>query len=180
MNRHTAWPASIIGALVLISVLLFILLHLSRTVYPVNMDMRYMAGYQTVDKNYDAIVASQNAFDSSYSVQISTNRHSEGDIEIADIRGDIHHFEHAFTMGKNRFSVEIVDKDGKVASDLMVTALISRMDTDLYDQTLEGKFANNRYEFGAFEIANEGRYKILIRANKDDKTGFFDKTVYAR
>lgn len=178
--KDKIWPASIVASLVFIATLLFILLQLSRTVYPVNMDMQYMSDYQTVDKNYDAIVASQSSFDAAYRLAITTNTHSQKPIEVADIRGNIHQYEHGFTIGKNRFTVEIVEKNGKVASDLIVSALISRMDTDKFDQKAEAKFKNGRYELGPFVITNEGRYKILVRATKDEQTGYFSKTVYAK
>lgn len=180
MNRHTVWPASIIGALIFISIALFILLHLSRTVYPVNMDMQYMLNYQTVDKNYDAIVAAQNSFNEKYRFNIVTNKHAVDPVEVVDIRGNVHHFEHAFIMGKNRFFVELTDKAGVAVSDMNLTTLISRMDTDEYDQTLEARFVKGRYEFGPFEITNEGRYKILVRAIRGDEIGFFDKAIYAK
>lgn len=180
VDRHTVWPASIVGALILIASLLFLLLHLSRTVYPVNMDMMYMQGYQQVNKSYDQIVASQKDFDSSFEVSIVTNKHSLTPIEVPHFRDGVQYFEHGLTLGKNRFFVELKDKNGAVYKNANITALISRMDTDEFDQKLEAKFVNGRYEFGAFVIDHEGRYKIIVQVVADGKTGFFEKSSFAK
>lgn len=183
LNRHSVWPASIVGALVIMFVLLFTLLQLSRTVYPVNMDMRYMQGYQQVDKSYDRIVAEQHRFESAYKAELITHRHSQELIEVPHFRYGIQQYEHGLTMGKNHFYLTLTDVANAGIENAKTTASISRFDTDAYDQTVEGRYdaAAKRYEFGPVTLDHEGRYKIVIRIETaDGMTGFVEKGVFAR
>lgn len=182
-DRHSVWPTSIVVALFVMFALLFTLLQLSRTVYPVNMDMRYMQDYQHVDSTYDNIIAAQHKFESAYTAEIITHKHADAPIEVPHFRDGSRFYEHGFTMGKNRFYLELTALNGAVAADATVSALVSRFDTDEFDTKLTGRFdaENNRYEFGPFELDHEGRYKIMIRIDTaDGLTGFVDKGVFAR
>lgn len=183
IDRHTLWPASIVGALIIMAILLFTLLQLSRTVYPVDMDMRYMQGYQKVDKTYDEIIAHQRQFEAAYQAQIITHRHSDTPIEVPHFRDGIREYEHGLTMGKNRFYLSLNDQQGKSVADAKVLALVSRFDTDDFDQNVQGAFdaKSGRYEFGPFDLSREGRYKIQVRIDlAEGLTAFVEKGVFAR
>ncbi|MGE4294861.1 MAG: hypothetical protein AB7E49_04080 [Campylobacterales bacterium] len=183
LNRHTVWPISIVGALIVMFVLLTTLLQLSRTVYPVNMDMRYMQGYHQVDKSYDQIVADQQRFDAAYRATLITHRHSETPIEVPHFRYGIQQYEHGLTLGKNHFYLQLHNHAAQPVKDAQVSALVSRYDTDEFDQTLQGRYdeKEQRYVFGPALIDHEGRYKVIVRIQSaDGLTGYVEKGVFAR
>lgn len=73
---------------------------------PVEMDTFYMEKYQKVDQNINEIMELQEKFNAKYDLRYSTE---------------------SFVMGKNSFSIKLLDKEnGKEIENAKVTLLLSR------------------------------------------------------
>ena len=182
LTRHHGWPLGILGALILITSLLTLLFYISRTSHPVEMDTMFMSDYQAVNTGYDEIVASREAFDKLFDAEIITHQHSAEPIVLNHVQwGDIA-YDHALTIGTNRFYVTLTDKAGNPVKDAQLEALVTRYDTTAKDVTPAVRYdeTQNNYHFGPFETIREGRYKIFVRITADGKIGHLEKSVFAR
>ncbi|GHV04194.1 hypothetical protein AGMMS50229_05030 [Campylobacterota bacterium] len=183
MAARSKVPFVIIGVLLLMFIALITLLVLSRTIYPVQIETRYMQSYQGVDKSFNQISGDRAKFDALYAAQIATHLHSPEPIAVADTRGGSQNYEHGFTIGTNRFEVVLTDAGAHAVSDATVTGFVSSFHTSDYDQTITLTYepAQKRYQTQAFEIAAAGRYKITVLVRTaDGNSAFFEKAVFAK
>ncbi len=182
LTRHHGWPLGILGALIFIATMLLILLYLSRTSHPVELDRMFMSDYQEVNVGYDEFVAKQEAFDERFKAELITHQHSPEPIIVNHVRWGELEYDHALSIGTNRFYVELRDHDGNTVTDATLQALVSRYDTAAEDVYPDVRFDERagHYHFGPFETISAGRYKIFVRIEADGEVGHLEQSVYAR
>lgn len=183
MNRQKghAWPLSIIGIFVVLSIMLFGILYISLR-SPIHSENIFQMGYQDVDKGFNDIHAAQLAFDSTYNVTITTPKLSAEPIETMRANGEKVYFDHGFSLnGENRFTIQIKDKSGKAVDNAAMSLLLTRFETSEFDKKVAVlPDTDGIYKSKPFTIAHPGRWKIVAKVAIGDKTGFFEHDVFAR
>ncbi|MDR0762421.1 MAG: FixH family protein [Campylobacteraceae bacterium] len=151
------WPHGIIISLLLI-VCACIYTIVEAVKYPVEMDTYYFDTKQNVDRNYDKIKAAQEAFDKKYIVSFEVNGGN----------ANLH------TVGNNDIRVVINDKEGKCDFDADVKLLLTRPETNRYNQnlTLSG-IEKCRWFFTPFSIEIIGRWQFQTKVTIGEDVGFF-------
>lgn len=127
---------------------------------PVEMDTFYMEKYQKVDQNINEIMELQEKFNAKYDLRYSTE---------------------SFVMGKNSFSIKLLDKEnGKKIENAKVTLLLSRPETNKDNKEMKpSKIENGNYIFDVIEILKPGRWQILTKIEIGEFKGYSKYEVYA-
>lgn len=127
---------------------------------PVEMDTFYMEKYQKVDQNINEIMELQEKFNAKYDLRYSTE---------------------SFVMGKNSFSIKLLDKEnGKEIENAKVTLLLSRPETNKDNKEMKpSKIENGNYIFDVIEILKPGRWQILTKIEIGEFKGYSKYEVYA-
>lgn len=180
-RKGHAWPLSIIIIFIFLSLMLFGILYISLR-SPIHTENMFQMGYQEVDKGFNDIHAAQLAFDADYDVMIMTPKLSVAPVETMRANGEKVYFDHSFTLnGENQFSVQVKDKAGNAIDKADISLLLTRFETSEYDKEIKVlPIKNGDYKSEPFTIAQEGRWKIVAKVAIGDKTGFFERDVYAR
>ncbi|MDR3177450.1 MAG: FixH family protein [Campylobacteraceae bacterium] len=156
-NRNY-WPHGIIISLLLI-VCACVYTIVEAVKYPVELDTYYFDSKQNVDRNYDKIKASQEAFDKKYTVFFETNGGRGFTIR---------------TDGDNEVRVVINDKEGKCDIDADVKMLLTRPQTNKYNQNLTFSHTEKcRWFFSTFNIETIGRWQFQAKITIGEDVGFF-------
>jgi len=128
---------------------------------PVQMDSFYFEKYQQVDENINTIKKAQVAFDKNFKINYKTQKFS--------------------TSKPNSFEMSIVNlKNKKLIKDAKITLMITRPDTNKYNQEFNLNFAKD----GVFRVENIhvsllGRWQILTKIQIKKYTSFNKYEVYA-
>ena len=128
---------------------------------PVQMDSFYLEKYQQVNENINEIRAKQKVFEENYALESKTIK---------------------FTMGEsNSFKMSIKNiKDKSIVQDAQITLLISRPDSNDYNQEFILKNAKNGvFIFDGIKAELPGRWQVLTKINIGDKSSFNHYEVYA-
>ncbi|MDR0666522.1 MAG: FixH family protein [Campylobacteraceae bacterium] len=151
------WPHGIIISLLLI-VIACIYTIIEAVKYPVELDTYYFDTKQNVDKNYDKIKASQEAFDKKYSVFFEINGGS----------ANLH------AVGNNEVRVVINDKEGRCDFDADIKLLLTRPETNRYNQNLAlSNTEKCRWFFPPFSVETIGRWQFQAKITIGEDVGFF-------
>ena len=181
-QKGRAWPLSIIGIFIFLSIMLFGILYISLKYVPVNKENIFQMGYQEVDKTYNEIMEEQEKFNARYAVAFLMPKLSAEPIETMRMNGEKAYFNHAFTLsGENRFELKVTDKQGNGVTDAKIELLLTRYETSEFDQKVAVlPERDGRYTTEPFSVAQEGRWKIVAKVTAGDNTGYFEQSVYAR
>jgi nitrogen fixation protein FixH len=116
-------------------------------------DQSFMSEYKKVDKNYDNIARSQKAFDANYDVEFDKS---------------------AFKLGENIIKLSIKDKNGTFVQNAVINAIITRPDTNQYNQKLDNfKINDKEYQSNAFTLDKIGRWITEYKIDINQTVGFF-------
>jgi len=128
---------------------------------PVEMDSFYMEKYQQVDENINEILAEQKLFDENYILEYKTKK---------------------FIIGaSNSFELSLKNKkDGILLENAEIKLMVTRPETNKYNQEILVKQANNGvFVFNGIKINKPGRWQILTKIHVNGKSGFNEYEVYA-
>jgi hypothetical protein len=147
------WPHGILASLVIIAAMCVYTVIYSLD-YPVEMDNYYFESYQQVDKDFDKIKFAKEAFDAAYNVEFVA-----GELE----RG-----------GANTLTMLIKDKSGNCDFTPQIKTLLTRPETNRYNQYLNAtKEANCAWQLSNFEIERAGRWQFETKISIGNATRFF-------
>lgn len=150
-NRSKAWPIAIISSIIAIVISCIITIIISLD-YPVEMDTSYMQKHQKVDETINEILADQTEFDNSYSVKFL----SDDKIEI-----------------KSKKTIDI--------KSLKYDILLTRPETNAFNQYLNGKFENGiLHILLPATFSRPGRWQLLVRLSDNNISGFFRHEFFVK
>ncbi|MBE0491226.1 MAG: FixH family protein [Sulfurospirillum sp.] len=127
---------------------------------PVEMDSFYLEKHQSVERNINEINANQEKFDANYAIK---------------------HESVKFSMNQeNSVIFSIIDKSGKVVENAKIRLMISRPETNKFNQefTLE-KATNGKYSVNGIQAIKPGRWQVLTRISLDGIEAFNKYEVFA-
>lgn len=158
-KERNYWPHTIIGMILATVVACGWTIKIAMS-NPVEMDTFYMEKYQKVDQNINEIMELQEKFNAKYDLRYSTE---------------------SFVMGKNSFSIKLLDKEnGKEIENAKVTLLLSRPETNKDNKEMKpSKIENGNYIFDVIEILKPGRWQILTKIEIGEFKGYSKYEVYA-
>lgn len=158
-KERNYWPHTIIGMILATVVACAWTIKIALD-NPVEMDTFYMEKYQKVDQNINEIMELQEKFNAKYDLRYSTE---------------------SFVMGKNSFSIKLLDKEnGKEIENAKVTLLLSRPETNKDNKEMKpSKIENGNYIFDVIEILKPGRWQILTKIEIGEFKGYSKYEVYA-
>ena len=154
------WPHGIIFVLLLMvsACTLVVIISIKN---PVELDSFYMEKYQKVNKDINKIMEAQKVFDANYVLEYKTKK---------------------FIIGaQNSFELSIKNKkDGSLLKDAQIQLMITRPETNEFNQEILAKKAKNGvFIFEGIHVNKPGRWQILTKIHINDKSGFNKYEVYA-
>ncbi|MDR1007166.1 MAG: FixH family protein [Campylobacteraceae bacterium] len=151
------WPHGIIISLLLITgACIYTIIEAIK--YPIELDTYYFDTKQNVDRNYDKIKAAQEAFDKEYTVFFEINGGSAN----------------LYAEGDNEIRIVINDKEGKCDFDADVKLLLTRPETNRYNQNLAlSNVEKCRWFFPPFNVETIGRWQFQTKITIGEDVGFF-------
>jgi len=158
-TERNYWPHSIVIGIILIVIACAVTIKIALD-NPVEMDSYYLEKYQTVDDNINEILEKQEIFDTNYKVEHKTIK---------------------FTFGNNN-KVELLlkDKNNQVVNDARIRLVISRPDTNKYNQEfIVETGVDGVYTFEGIKAELPGRWQVLTRISINDVEGYNKHEVYA-
>jgi len=158
-TERNYWPHAIIG--IILTVVVAGAYTINIAVHnPVEMDTYFMKKYQTVENNGYKLDKRKREFDKNFKLIYSTKD---------------------FSQGINSISINVKDKNSsKYISDAKITMLITRPETNKYNQKLNPtSVKNGTYTFEDIKINKPGRWKILTTIKIGKYSGYNSYEVYA-
>lgn len=158
-KERNYWPHTIIGMILATVVACGWTIKIAMS-NPVEMDTFYMEKYQKVDQNINEIMELQEKFNAKF---------------------DLHYSTESFVIGKNSFSIKLLDKaNGKEIENAKVTLLLSRPETNKDNKEMQpSKIENGNYIFDSIETLKPGRWQILTKIEIGEFKGYSKYEVYA-
>ncbi|MDR2638229.1 MAG: hypothetical protein LBC09_00145 [Helicobacteraceae bacterium] len=172
-------PFVISGTLFCMFAALVAIVVVSQSFNPAVNDRRYMLDYQNADRGFNQITEAQALFESLYDAQPNFANDANRLVELTNARGETKSYPHSLIIGKNSFNLTLRDKSGALVEDANISALISSMDGS-FEQEIASSYEAPAYNFGEFDIAKEGRYRVTIRVIAPQATAYFHRELYAR
>lgn len=151
LSDGKAWPYGIALSFVFIIGLIVATIMTAAKV-PVEESDLFMRNYHQADREANAILTRQIAFNKQYDVQFETR---------------------AISAKETVLEYRVSDKAGNPVTNAQITAVITRPNKHEYDQTLENPAVSNDglYRFGSVTLAQEGRWDIMahIKVGEDER-----------
>lgn len=175
-KNKTYWPHMIVG-------FLFLGLGLgawtikSTSSMPVEKVNDYMMSYQDADKNINEIVAKQELFRQNYEIKILNTT----TIKIQENKNSRNNFLNPVEIkkGENKFTYNVVDKNGQIVKDAVVSFMLTRPHTEMDNQKIDKiNFVNNSYQTPKINITKAGRYILVARVKIGETIGFLETPAY--
>jgi len=158
-TERNYWPHSIVIGIILIVIACAVTIKIALD-NPVEMDSYYLEKYQAVDDNINEILEKQEIFDKNYKIEHQTVK---------------------FTFGNNN-KVELLlkDKNNQAVNDAKIRLMISRPDTNKYNQEfIVEAGVDGVYTFEGIKAELPGRWQVLTRISINDVEGYDKHEVYA-
>jgi hypothetical protein len=154
------WPHAIVGAII------FIFVACGWTVKialdnPVEFDQAYLSKYDHVDGSINELRAGQKVFDGHFEVKHPLLR-----VEMDEA---------------TRLPLQVVRKaDGLPVEEAHITLLLTRPDTNAFNQEMEAtKAENGTFFFGPVVLDKPGRWQLLTKIQIGEFEGFATHEVFA-
>jgi hypothetical protein len=181
MAKGRGWPLSIIGIFIFLSIMLFGILYISLKFVPVNKENVYQMDYQDVDKGYNELHEADVDFKKHYNVDFIIHKYSKEPVETIRANGEKVYFDHGLTLeGENTFKLKVSEQD-KTLDNANISLLLTRYETAEFDKRIKiNSIGNGVYESEKFEIKHPGRWKIVAKVAVNDRTGYFERGLFAR
>lgn len=158
----------------------FGILYVSIAYVPVNKENLMLGEYHYVDKNYNEIMQQKMEFEKLYDAKFTFNSYGD-DILTIRSNGSKVFFPYGFKMGENSFSFRLVDKKGNFVSKANVKLLLTRYDTNEFNQKLElASVENGVYTVKPFTIEKSGRWKTIVSVEVNDLKNIYEQKVFAK
>jgi hypothetical protein len=174
-KEKSYWPHLILGFLIIGMTLSFWTVKSANSI-PVQRVNDYMMSYQQADININEIRAKEDKFNKLYDININAKtivvpvKHSKAKKSETAV---------VLKNGINTLEYIITTKDGKAASDLNVSFLLTRPNTTADDIKVDKiAFVNGKYIIKDINITKPGRYILQIKAQKDDAIGYKETPAY--
>ncbi|MGP1485623.1 MAG: FixH family protein [Campylobacter sp.] len=153
--RKNYWPHAIIISIILIiiSCISTILVAVNN---PVQLDTFYLDKYQSVDEKINEIQASQKRFSQNF------------DIKFLDFN----------STTDRKFSFEIIPKNGAEIKNLRPTLMLTRPDTNEFNQDLNVTLNGVSFVSQDVKFAKLGRWQILLKITDLNDTGFYKYDIF--
>ncbi|MEA2047578.1 MAG: FixH family protein [Campylobacterota bacterium] len=177
-HKKTYWPHMILGFLAVGLTLSYWTVK-SASSLPVQESNQYMLKYQMADITINDIIERKKAFDKAYTIEIegietmvmtdnvNSNRPQPNPVKLS--------------LGKNKFSYLVRNKDGSVVSDAKVSFLLTQPHSRRNDIFIERvDFSNGTYATEDLEISEAGRYTLQFRAIIGDAVGYSEIPAYLK
>ncbi len=151
-KERNFWPYGIVG--MILSVVVFGIYAVNEAIHhPVQESTYMMRKYQNVEENAYELEKQKDMFDKNFKILYSISK---------------------FKIGKNEFSLKIIDKNtNKPISHAKIDLLLTRPETnDLNVKLKPVKVQTGNYIFTPFEIKKLGRWKVLTDIKIDNYEGF--------
>lgn len=175
-NKKTYWPHMIVGFLFLGLGLGFWTIK-STSKMPVERENAYMMSYQDADANINEIIKQQELFSQKYKIEILNTK----TIELEENKNSRKSFLNPIELkkGENQFNYRIVDKNGQIIKNAVVSFMLTRPHTDIDDQKFDKiNFINNAYQTPKINITKIGRYMLVLKVIIGKNTGFIETPAY--
>ncbi len=175
-NKKTYWPHMIVGFLFLGLGLGFWTIK-SVSSMPVEKENDYMMSYQDVDRNINEIVKKQELFRQNYEIKILNTK----TIKIEENKNSRRNFLNPVEIkkGENQFSYSVVDKNGQIVKNAVVSFMLTRPHTNADDQKFDKiNFVNNSYQTPKINITKPGRYTLVLKVSIGNTIGFNETAAY--
>lgn len=146
---------------------------------PVYEDKSFMADYQDVDENYNAMVIANMKFNNRYETKVTINKKTVG-MEFSDIRygqrslDKMSKNQEMLNVGSNTISVVITDreKSSQVISDAQIEFQITRAIEDKHDLNLNHFTFENGIYHSVADLSVAGNWNIIGKITIGDDVGY--------
>jgi nitrogen fixation protein FixH len=116
-------------------------------------DKSFMSDYKSVDKHYNEIALSQKAFDANYDISFDSA---------------------GFVVGANKLILSVKDKNGSFVKDANITAIVTRPDTNQFNQTITNfSISSDNYVSAPFTLEKMGRWIVEYKIDVNNTNGYF-------
>lgn len=159
-KERNYWPHSIVAGIIFIIISCAVTIKIALD-NPVEMDSFYLEKYQSVDRNYNEIMAKQKLFDAAYALEYG---------------------ERKFIMGKEEMvTLKIKDKQsGKYLQKADITLMLTRPETNANNKEMSASaITDGAFTFGPMVVEKPGRWQLLAKVKVGDFEGFNKYEVYA-
>ncbi len=175
-NKQTYWPHMIVGFLFLGLGLGFWTIK-SASKMPVEKENDYMMSYQDVDTNINEIVKKQELFRQNYEIKILDTKMIQVEKDKNSRKSFLNPIE--LKKGENQFNYRVVDKNGQIVKNAVVSFMLTRPHTDIDDQKFDKiNFVNDAYQTPKVNITKLGRYMLVLKVIIGKTTGFIETPAY--
>lgn len=145
--------------------------------YPVHLDNFYFDKYQNVENGYNEIQIKQAKFEQD--IKFDTNA-------TILINGLVNQNPDQTLRRKKVVPVVNLNQDLEIifdtnASNLEASLLLTRPDTNEFNQNLQSNLENGKFSISKFNLDKAGRWQIMMKLiNSDDSVGFYKFELYAK
>lgn len=177
-SQKTYWPHMIVGFLLLAITLSYWTVKSASSI-PVQESNEFMMKYQQADIHINEIIEKKQAFDKAYTIEIEGVETMVMTDNVNSNRPQLNPIK--LSIGENKFSYRVKQKDGTVVSDANVTFLLTRPHSRRDDAMLGNlPFSDGRYTTKALNITKPGRYTLQLRVAIGDKIGYSELPAYLK
>lgn len=175
-DKKTYWPHMIVGFLFL-GIGLGIWTLKSASSIPVERENEYMMSYQDADMNINEIVERQELFNKSYAIKILNTKIIQVEKDKNSRKSFVDPVE--LNRGENQFNYSVVDKNGQIIKNAIVSFMLTRPHTDKDDQKIDKiNLVDNTYQTPKINITKVGKYTLVLRVKIGKAVGFLETPAY--
>ena len=181
MLSANRWLYIILTIMAVPTIGFFGILYISIAHIPVNKENFLLEKYSNVDDNFNTIISDSMEFKKKYNFAFGFEKKGES-IEIIQTQTGVKYmFPHGFTIGENTFNFKLTRKDGSVVNDAKATILLTRFETNDFDQKLTiASVSDGVYSVKPFNIEKSGRWKAIVRVEADKYKDVYEYRVFAK